>query len=213
MTNGENRNLTRDYGITIAVTVVVSLLIRIFVIEAYRIPTLAMRPTLEPGDIVFAVKWPRKEPKRGDLVLYSPDELDKRDYIKRVIAIPGETVEIRKGSLLVDGKSVAQRIQDAGCGTEGLPADAGNFREHGVCLEPPVIPDAPPTAVPSGSVYVLGDLRTGSQILAEDRGKSWGVIPASTIKGRVLCIWLSVDGGSRSWFPKFRFDRMFRELK
>lgn len=213
-TRDPNRKLIREYGITIVFTVIVSLIIRIFIIEAYRIPTVAMRPTFEPGDTVFVGKWPVKPPRRGDLILYSPEDSDKRDYIKRVVGVGGDTIEIKQGRLLINDKVIEPTLPATagGCGTEVLPnMDAGaDGVEHTLCLQPPAMPDVARQVVPAGSVYVLGDLRSGKQLEPLDQGKSWGLISLDALKGQVLCIWLSVEPGSSGFFPKFRFDRMFR---
>jgi signal peptidase I len=209
-----NGKLLRDYGATVVVAVAVALLIRFFLIEAYRIPTIAMRPTLEAGDTVFVGKWPLSPLRRGDLILYSPEESEKRDYIKRVVGLAGDTVQLRSGQLFLNGKVVPQNIVAGGCGTETLL----DSPPHTVCLEPPAASDTPLTEVPPKSVYVLGDLRTGTQFDPTSMGKSWGVVPLSSLKGKVLWIWLSIDpgiarsSGSTGWFPKFRFERMFRRV-
>jgi signal peptidase I len=210
-TGDPNRKLIRDYAITIVLTVIVSLLIRYFVFEAYRIPTVAMRPTLEPGDTVFVSKWPLRPPTRGALILYSPDEYEKRDYIKRVVGVAGDSVEISQAKLLINGQVVEPRLLSlgAGCGSETLP---GGF-EHSICMEPPSMTDVPKQTVPPESVFVLGDLRSGKQLDLSDRGKSWGLIPLTDVKGRVLWTWLSIDPASSGLFPKFRFDRMFRRAR
>jgi signal peptidase I len=209
-----NRKLTRDYLITIVLTVIVSLFIRFYVLEAYRIPTVAMRPTFEPGDTVFVVKWGNWAAgvlKPGDLILYSPDESERRDYIKRVIALAGDSVEFSHGRLLINNQVVEPHLLalGAGCGTETLPKGP----EHAICMEPPPIPDSAKEIVPVGSLYVLGDLRSGKQFDPADHGRSWGVIPLSAVKGQVLCTWLSIEPGSSGLFPKFRFERMFKRAR
>src|SRR5687767_14523778 len=101
--------LIRDYGGAILVAVAVALASRFFGIEAYRIPSPAMRPTLEPGDTIFVSKsafglrFPGaaapftggRPPARGEIVVYSPPIDPGRDYIKRVIGLPGDSVELR----------------------------------------------------------------------------------------------------------------------
>jgi signal peptidase I len=168
-----------------------------------------MRPTLEPGDTVFVGKWSSKPPARGELILYSPDEVEKRNYIKRVIAVGGDSVEIHQGKLIINDRVMEQKFTGAGCGTEVLYGG----QEHAVCLEPPAMSDVAKQVVPPGSVYVLGDLRSAQQIMLADVGKSWGVVPVSAVKGRVLCIWLSIEPGSNGLFPKIRFDRMFEGVR
>src|SRR4051812_44284119 len=114
------RRLARDYGATILAAVGVALLIRFFVIEAYRIPSPAMKPTLEPGDTIFVAKWPfglrmpgfsqpltsGKLPARGDVVVFSPPLEPRRDYIKRVLGLPGDLVSVKKGQAFLNGATL-----------------------------------------------------------------------------------------------------------
>jgi signal peptidase I len=195
---------------------VVALLIRFYIIEAYRIPTLAMRPTLEPGDTVFVAKTPlgtkifgTTQLKRGDVILFRSEDPSPRDYIKRIAALPGETVEIKKGALWINGQAVKETISaNTTCGTETLPEG----KTVGLCHEPPLPEDLSPTQVPNDSYFVLGDLRSLSQMDPSLKGKSWGIIPSSWIKGQALWIWLSLEPPTGG-FPKIRFERMFRRIK
>jgi signal peptidase I len=210
------RKLIRDYAGTVLGAVVVALLIRFYIIEAYRIPTLAMRPTLEPGDTVFVIKtsfgtklFGTEQPHRGEVILFRSDDPSPRDYIKRIVALPGETVEMRKGALWINGQAVQESIPArSACGTENLPDGVTT----GICHEPPLPEDFPPIEVPSDSYFVLGDMRSLSQMDPNLKGKSWGIIPSSWIKGQALWIWLSLEPPSEG-FPKIRFERMFRRIQ
>lgn len=204
-----------------------ALLIRFFVVEAYRIPTPAMRPTLESGDMIFVSKWTYglrlpafgtrltdgRAPSRGEVVLFSLPTEPGRDYIKRVMALEGELVEQRNGILLVNGKPLSTQLLNTPgqkeCGIETLPGGSS----HGLCWEPPHLADFGPTSVPADSVFVMGDLRT-----ANPRG--WGIVPVSALRGRASWIWLSIEprsfapsSGGSSWFPQFRFERMLRRIQ
>jgi signal peptidase I len=210
------RKLIRDYAGTVLGAVVVALLIRFYIIEAYRIPTMAMRPTLEPGDTVFVVKAPvgtklfaSEHPKPGDVILFHSEDPAPRDYIKRIVALPGETVELKKGKLWINGKAVNEAISvNSSCGTESLPGG----KATGVCHEPPIPEDLAPIQVPNDTYFVLGDFRSLSQMDPSLKGRSWGMIPSSWIKGQALWVWLSVEPPSDG-FPKFRFERMFRRIE
>jgi hypothetical protein len=82
----------------------------------------------------------------------------------------------------------------------------------GICHEPPIPEDLSPIQVPDNTYFVLGDFRSLSQMDPNLRGKSWGMIPESWIKGHALWVWLSVEPRSDG-FPKVRFERMFRRIK
>jgi signal peptidase I len=234
--NGQG-SVFRDYGGTIIFAVMIALLIRFFVIEAYRIPSSAMRPTLEPGDTIFVEKWPfglrlpwldhtltqGEIPKRGEVVVFSSEGEQRRDYIKRVVGLPGDNVEIKRGSFILNGHPTeVLGSQKANCGEEKTPGD----RIYSVCWESSKAEDFAPIKVPAGSIFVAGDLRSGApsntskeklQENAEQNFGSWGIVPLSSLRGRALWIWLSVDpqnhGSSTGLFPSFRFDRMFRSVQ
>jgi signal peptidase I len=225
--------LIRDYGMTIFAAVVVALLIRFFVVEAYRIPSAAMKPTLEPGDTIFVAKWPfglripgfatpltkGGQPERGDVVVFALPAEPRRDYIKRVLGLPGDEVAVKKGELILNGRTL--RVDPASakpCTAERLPAG----RAFEVCSEPPLIEDFGPTKVPAGEVFVVGDFRAQNTAEHPDprrdrHSRGWGLVPISALKGRALWVWLSVEphtsGVPSSWFPQFRFDRMFRRIQ
>ncbi|OFZ17800.1 MAG: signal peptidase I [Bdellovibrionales bacterium GWB1_55_8] len=237
--SGTTQKTIRDYTIAVTLAVVIALLVRFFLIEAYRIPSQAMKPTLHAGDTIFVSKSPfglrlpgagkpftkGRLPHRGEVVVFSSPIEPDREYIKRVIALPGEKVEIRSGQLFIDGKKIihsAQKVSAKGeenCGSETLPASPGaSFPtlHHGLCWEPPTLEDLPPSTIPEGSVFVLGDLRTaGEGLRRQMRGESWGIIPLNSIRGSALWIWLSVEPGGNDggWLPKFRLQRMFRRIK
>lgn len=214
------RKIARDYGGAILAAVIIAVFIRIFVIEAYRIPTSAMHPTLEPGDTIFVAKWPlgfNRKVGRGDVLVFAAPTDPDRDYIKRAIAIAGDTVEVRKGHVTLNGKplTLPDSRKDAACGREQVPA--GELaRTHDVCWEQPVGEDFGPEKVPEGSVFVLGDLRTQSPLDLKKR-RTWGIIPVALIKGKARWIWLSIEphdpGMSAVRFPNFRFERMFRRIE
>lgn len=220
----------RDYGGTIAVAVFVALVIRFFVIEAYRIPSPAMKPTLEPGDTIFVAKWPfglrlpwsddtftrGRMPRRGEVVVFSPAVEPRRDYVKRVIGLPGDTVAVHLGHLSLNGVDLEEAREPSAspCGREQLP-DGVSFP---VCQEPPLIEDVAPTKVPEGEIFVIGDFRSETSGERPDasrvnRPKSWGLVPIPTLKGVALLIWMSTESRSSGWFPQFRFERMLRRVE
>ncbi len=214
----ETKALIRDYGGTIVIAVVVALLIRVFLIEAYRIPSSAMRPTLEPGDTIFVKKWPfefsPRLPRRGEVVVFSIEEETNRDYIKRVVGLAGDTVEVRDGHLLVNQASTEVPGSARNNCAEERTSDGVVYP---VCFEHPSVEDFSATRVPTGSVFLLGDLRTKTP---RERGsdqpvKSWGIFPVTALKGSALWIWLSVQPhpSTSGGFPNLRFDRMFRRIQ
>ncbi len=230
-------SILRDYGGAVVIAVVIALLIRFFGLEAYRIPSAAMRPTLEAGDTLFVAKWTYGVelpfglgrigggtlPRRGDVVIFAAPNDRDRAYVKRVVGLPGDRMELRKGRIFRNGTDASVAgPPDAICGRE--KGDTGTF---GVCWEPPVLDAMPPVTVPPGSVFVVGDLRSvppnpgpgpapdPREAVLKPRG--WGLIPIEKLRGRAMWIWLSIDppgdrGGS-SAFSRIRFERMFRRIE
>lgn len=149
--------------------------VRRFYVESFKIPSGSMIPTLLPGDHLFAEKWARR-PRRGDVVLYpAPSEPDKT-FVKRAIAIGGDTVEIRNGALVVNGTTVAEheagpcqyddfldelrRWETRPCRAVDETFDGRTWR---VVYDPNgALRDFPPIKIPEGSAFVVGDNRDNS---------------------------------------------------
>jgi signal peptidase I len=232
------QKVLKAYGSTILVAITIAVFIRFFVIEPYRIPTQSMRPTLEPGETIFVSKWPfgsripflqfrltdGRVPERGEVVLIGHPEYSRLDLIKRVIGVEGDVVQVKSGRVLLNGKPLAVKIdQGNNCGQEFLPGG----KSYGVCWEPPALEDFGPEKIPEGSIFVLGDFRTGmtpssTLVSAPEQvpgipKKNWGIFPRALLKGKALWVWLSIQpqmlGDSNGWFPRFRFERMFRRIE
>jgi len=210
------RNLLRDYGGTILAAGALAFLIRFLLIEPYLIPSSSMRPTLERGDVVFVSKLPFLQgrlPHRGEVVLFSPSENLQQKLIKRVIGLEGDVVQVKNGKVFLNQKPLLLKMgQSELCGTESV--QDGEF--HGVCWEPPTVENFGPQKIPSGSLFLMSDLRTGS---TPDNSKNqvWGIFPISGLKGKVNWIGLSIQprpfDESAGWFPRFRYQRMFRRVQ
>jgi len=165
-----------SWGITILIAVAATLCVRAFVFEQYSIPSTSMVPTLEVGDRVIVSKLNRT-PGRGDVVVFdrpandpAASASDPKVLIKRVIGLPGETVEARDGEVYVDGKKLEESYLPDGTVTS----------------------IAEPIDVPEGKILVLGDNRGVSQ-----DGRFFGPIDEDLIVGRAIWrIWpISRIGG------------------
>lgn len=220
----EARKIIRDYSLAIGASVLVALVIRFFLLEAYRMPSRAMLPAVEPGDTIFVSKFaygfrlPGAEkrltdrPARyGDVaVLEFPEEIG-REYIKRVVGLPGDQVKLDKGMLVLNGKVVTEPPKgEELCTVESLP----NGKTYPVCLEPPLLSTEETITVPAGSVFVVGDLRTSPNEIR--RMKTQGLVPESRLHGRAQFVWLSIQppvaGSGGDWFSRIRFNRMFKGI-
>lgn len=120
MSGKKKKHWIREYAEAIAVAVVLALFIRSFVVQAFKIPSGSMKPTLEIGDHILVNKFilgvripwtdirlfPIKKPARGDILVFVYPEDPKKDFIKRVIGVPGEVLEIRGKEIYIDGRKV-----------------------------------------------------------------------------------------------------------
>jgi signal peptidase I len=188
----------REYAEALGGALLLALVIRTFVVQAFKIPSGSMLPTLQIGDHILVNKFiygPRlevpltqwslgqlpgfREPRAGDVVVFIyPKERDK-DFIKRIVAVAGQTVEVHGTTVLIDGK----QVEDAHAHYEK--------RDH---------VDFGPYTVPAGHVFVMGDNRDESY-----DSRFWGPVPVQDIKGLAMVIYWS--WGGEHWV---RWDRLGR---
>ena len=151
--SGDRRSLGREYTESIAWAIVIALLLRAFVVEAFKIPSASMIPTMQIGDFIFVNKlvygvrvpftrtklFDVRGPKRGEVVVFMNPCTPERDFIKRAVAIAGDTVEVRCSVLYVNGKPVGSQYvdeqceywdQDEGTGRWSKNTDNGNGCSH-----------------------------------------------------------------------------------
>jgi signal peptidase I len=217
----------REYAESIGIAVAVALLLRVFLVEAFKIPSGSMIPTLQVGDHIFVnkltfgplVPWlrarlfSRMPPRRGDVIVFEFPENREQDFIKRVIALPGDRLEVKDGHPILNG----WRVPSCPVGTYTYrESDSAIQRKADLVVE--YLEDrayltlyertflsgsgelqGPYTAKP-GEVWVMGDNRNNSHDSRgwfEGRG---GGVPFANIKGRALFVWLSFDAtGKMAW--------------
>ncbi len=160
---GTRRRAALELVETIAVALVLALLVRAFVLESFLVIGYSMEPTLHNGERLFVNKlvYRIREPQRGDIVVFRYPFNPSRDFIKRVVAVAGETVEIREGRVFVDGRFLMEPY-----------VQSQDFATH------------PAVLVPPGHVYVLGDNRRNS----ED-SRVFGPFPTRYVKGRAFLLY------------------------
>jgi signal peptidase I len=227
------RSATRDLIARIAVEWIKSILvafvlflfIRTFLVEAYRIPTGSMERTLLAGDFLLVDKTAfgahipltrarlpaRVEPQRGDIVVFVPPHLPDQNYVKRLIGMPGDTVEMRNRVLYLDGAAVTEPYVVQGHQPDSY---AGSMAWQCEYLPATMRGDAcrptrdnwGPVVVPAGRYLMLGDHRERS----ED-SRYWGFIDRDAMIGRPLIIYYSFQPSSprdMPWFTAIRWDRI-----
>ena len=185
----KRKSVLREYAEAIVIAVVLALFIRTFVVQAFKIPSGSMKPTLLVGDhilvskFIYGIKIPFTDktiiklgtPKRGDVVVFKYPLDTRKDYIKRVIGLPGDRVELVNKQLLING-----RVTDDPHASYSV---YGNLRNFG------------PVTVPANHLFVMGDNRDESS-----DSRVWGFVPLSYLKGKAFLIywsWDSIDFGVR----------------
>jgi signal peptidase I len=202
--------LLRNYFLAIFSAAALALVLRIFFFEAYRIPTDFMAPLLLPGDHIFVNKaaysgiTSKAPPSRGDVVIINFPSDARKDYIKRVIAVGGDTVEIRDGIIHLNkgpigtenkDKTVTENID----GRSWLARWGESTRESRTMMH---------VTVPDGQVFVLGDNRSKGQ-----DSRNWGFLPVDFLKGRAALIWLSISPDKEGGFFGIRWPRVFTKIE
>ncbi len=189
----------------VLVAVVLALFIRTFVVQAFKIPSGSMKETLQIGDHILVNKFiygiklpvvqttlvPIKDPQRDDIIVFRYPDDPKKDFIKRVVGVAGDEVEIRDKRLFVNKKPVKQDFAIY-LDTHTIPKQFGYRDNFG------------PVTVPENSLFVMGDNRDNSH-----DSRFWGYVDLKAVRGKAFIIYWSWD---RSSFG-VRWDRLGNLLR
>jgi signal peptidase I len=191
------KSVAREYFESIVIAVILALFIRTFVVQAFKIPTGSMENNLLIGDHLLVNKFvyaPTFSPierallpigtlKRGNVIVFKYPEEPERDFIKRVIGLPGETVELRAKKVYINGSPLDEPyvhfLQPPGNQSEYHEVTSWDVRER-----------YGPVTVPPNQYFVMGDNRDNSQ-----DSRYWGFLPRDYIKGKALFIYWSYESG------------------
>src|SRR3954462_5259817 len=225
------KSTLREYAESIVIAVILALFVRTWVVQAFKIPTGSMENNLLIGDHLLVNKFvfsstasrlehavrPGRSIRRGDIVVFKyPDEPD-RDFIKRVIGLPGETVELKAKKVYIDGHPLDEPyVHFLEPASEAQEVTSFDVRER-----------YGPVRVPEGHYFVMGDNRDNSQ-----DSRYWGFLPRDYIKGKALIIYWSYeaergdyqeDGAAATikglasvfthFFTRTRWDRMLHQIR
>jgi len=197
------KKIIKEYLEPIAIAILIALFIRTFVVQAFKIPSSSMEPTLQVGDhllvnkFIYGIKFPFigtkyfefKKPQRGDIIVFIYPKDRSKDFIKRVIGTEGEKVQIVRNQIYINN----QLIEDPwGRYDERVPSTK--------YLQPMEI--FGPVTVPVNSVFVLGDNRDNSQ-----DSRFWGFVNVNEVKGKALIIYFSWDRYAQNLLEKVRWVR------
>jgi len=190
------KSVVREYAESLIVAVVLALFVRTWVFQAFKIPTGSMEPNLLVGDHLIVNKTifspaaaglesallPTRDIRRGDVIVFKYPEGPDRDFIKRVIGLPGDRLELRRKQLYINDQPL-----DESWAHYQEPASPDSFGASGDLRE-----FYGPVTVPAGQYFMMGDNRDNS----ED-SRYWGFLPATYVKGKALFIYFSFDDGVR----------------
>lgn len=167
-------SILREYAEAFIIAVLLALVIRTFVVQAFKIPSGSMLPTLQIGDHILVNKFVYSFtlPQRGDIIVFKYPQNESRDFIKRVIGLPGETLEIRGRRVLINGVPLHEPYTVY---TDGSVARMGE-RER-----------LAPLTIPPGHLFMMGDNRDNSM-----DSRAWGFLDMRKIKGKALFVYFSV---------------------
>ncbi len=220
----------REYVEAIAMAVAVAFALRAFVIEAFKIPSGSMIPTLMVGDHIFVNKfsygpaipytksrvWTRMPPHRADVMVFAFPEHPEQDFIKRVVALPGDKLEARGGHPIVNGWEVPScRVGVWSYSDYDSPItrhEGELFVEYYGDQSYLTFYDRASGAFPEyqgpyfvkpGEVWVMGDNRNNSHDSRMWFGGQGGGVPFENIRGRALFVWLSVSDNGMDWSREF----------
>ncbi|MBX4336068.1 signal peptidase I [Bartonella raoultii] len=219
---------------------ILAALIRTLFFQPFSIPSGSMRPTLLVGDYLFVSKYAygysrfsipfslplfsgriwASQPKRGDVVVFRLPSNPKIDYIKRVVGLPGDRVQVREGVLYINDKAISRdfigKINDPDITEVKGPVDV--YREtmpNGVSYDTldlmfiPRVDDTKVFEVPSGHYFMMGDNRDNS----DDSRLDVGYVPEENLIGRASLIFFSISNGSSGWqIWRWPFDIRWKRL-
>ncbi len=236
-----------ESGKTIVYAIVIALVIRMFAFEPFNIPSSSMEPGLLVGDYLFVSKYAygysnlssfmgfapfkgrllAKEPKRGDVIVFKLPRDPKIDYIKRLIGLPGDRVQVRHGLLHINGAPVERaRLPALLNGADTNPDDrAADYREtlpggvsHIIREEGDdrYLDDTEIFTVPEGFYFFMGDNRDNS---LDSRTPNVGFVPRDNLVGRAEFLFFSVNADRVAespiyeWPLAIRWSRLFEAIR
>lgn len=178
----KKKSLFREYAEAIIIAIILALLIRSFVVQAFKIPSGSMIPSLLVGDHILVNKfiYRFKDPQRGDIMVFKFPLDEKRDFVKRVIGLGGDEIAIRGKQVYINNKLLNEQYAIFSDSKSGFFSTRYEFG---------------PVRVPLDSYFVMGDNRDNSQ-----DSRYWGFLKKDKVLGKAFLIYWSWDtehGGVR----------------
>ncbi|MEW6721145.1 MAG: signal peptidase I [Thermodesulfobacteriota bacterium] len=204
---GPKKGKFREYLEAFGIALVIALVVRTLFLQAFKIPSSSMENTLLVGDHIFVNKFiygyhipftkgrvlQFGSPKRGDIIVFVFPEDPSKDFIKRVIAVPGDVVEVRNKVVILNGEPLREEYARFVEGAE--PGSLVYSRD-----------DMPPVKVPAGKYFVMGDNRDRSY-----DSRFWGFVDTEAVIGKAMFIYFSIDWDKDvRWMEVWRWPGMIR---
>jgi signal peptidase I len=222
----------REYFESIVIAVILALFIRTFVVQAFKIPTGSMENNLLVGDHLLVNKFvfaptesaierallPTQPIRRGDVIVFKYPEEPERDFIKRVIGLPGETLEMRHKRIYINGSPIDEPYVHFLQPPSSVDQEVASYdvrERYG------------PVTVPPDQYFVMGDNRDNSQ-----DSRYWGFLPRDYVKGKALMVYWSYKSDRDEYqetglvatvkglasvvthfFTRTRWDRLFHQIR
>jgi signal peptidase I len=207
------KSTIREYFESICVAVILAFFVRTFVVQAFKIPSGSMEPNLLIGDHLLVNKFvfaptltslertllPIDPIRRGDIIVFKYPEDPSRDFIKRVIGLPGDTIEMRNKKVYVNGEPLDEPYvhfiypPDDG-GSSATDVSGGDL-----------LRSFPPMMVPPDNYFMMGDNRDNSQ-----DSRYWGFMPRDYVKGKALFVYFSFGEGGV--LANLRWSRLLHQI-
>ena len=180
--SSKKKSVLRDWIESIVIAFFLAMVIRTFVVQAFKIPTGSMRMTLIQGDLILVNKFiygakvpftklhlpAVRAPKRGDVIVFIYPEDRKKDFIKRLVGLPGDIVEIKNGSIYINDKLAPEAIFN-----QIYYYNIGEFGNPGQKI-----------VIPKDSYFVLGDNSVSSR-----DSRFWGFVPKDNLLGQAMIVY------------------------
>jgi signal peptidase I len=200
----ERKKFFKEYLEPIIIAVIIALFIRAFIIQAFKIPSSSMEPTLQVGDhilvskFIYGIRIPYTDiklfqynkPRRGDVIVFIYPKDHSKDFIKRVIGTEGDKVEVVRNKIYINDKLTEDPW--------GHYMEKNDLRKFFQPME-----RYGPEIVPKDSLFVLGDNRDNSQ-----DSRFWGFVNLNAVKGKALIIYYSWNGRAPDLLDKVRWVRL-----
>jgi signal peptidase I len=226
------KSVVREYFESIVIAVILALFVRTWVVQAFKIPTGSMENNLLIGDHLLVNKFifgptplaigravlPVRPVHRGDILVFKYPEEPDRDFIKRVIGLPGEKIELKHKKIYINDQPLEEPY------VHFLTPPSSDYQE---VTSYDLREQFGPVTVPADKYFVMGDNRDNSQ-----DSRYWGFLPRDYVKGKALVIYWSYESGREDYldeglgasikrlasvvthfFTKTRWERLFHQIR